>query len=250
MSRASGLQSMAPNVHSAPWPASRSTAVRRALPRGRFAGRTPAGLPSCGNRLEIRRCQRGSSARNQCLRERRESGAVALVKEHHSDIISTSDRNSKTVAGGSPPSSPGATSPPRFSSRRCSGGWVTGRRSGPCSCSWGVGVPAAAAAARSAGRLASRPTPASPHGGRPRGAWSGDGVPNRLAPAPPCPGRPAATGRLVQRRRRASRGAVLPSVLDGWQAQLVAFQECGDELAAAARLVQGWHVHVGRDCAS
>jgi vancomycin resistance protein VanJ len=40
---------------------------------------------------------------------------------------------------------------------------------------------------------------------------------------------------------------LLPSMLEQWQAQLVAFQECGDELAAAARLVQGWHVHVSRD---
>jgi vancomycin resistance protein VanJ len=40
---------------------------------------------------------------------------------------------------------------------------------------------------------------------------------------------------------------LLPSMLDHWQAQLVAFQECGDELAAAARLVKGWHADVGRD---
>ena len=49
----------------------------------------------------------------------------------------------------------------------------------------------------------------------------------------------AGGGRLVAQ--------MLPSVLERWQAQLVAFQECGDELAAAARLVPGWHVHVSRD---
>jgi endonuclease/exonuclease/phosphatase (EEP) superfamily protein YafD len=40
---------------------------------------------------------------------------------------------------------------------------------------------------------------------------------------------------------------LLPSLLDRWQAQLVAFQECGDELAAAVSMVPGWHVHVSRD---
>ena len=40
---------------------------------------------------------------------------------------------------------------------------------------------------------------------------------------------------------------LLPTVLDRWQAQIVAFQECGDELAAATRLVRGWQVHVSRD---
>jgi vancomycin resistance protein VanJ len=40
---------------------------------------------------------------------------------------------------------------------------------------------------------------------------------------------------------------LLPTLLERWQAQLVAFQECGDELAAASRLVRGWHVHASRD---
>jgi vancomycin resistance protein VanJ len=40
---------------------------------------------------------------------------------------------------------------------------------------------------------------------------------------------------------------LLPSVLDRWQAQIVGIQECGEELAAAARLVPGWHLHVSRD---
>jgi endonuclease/exonuclease/phosphatase (EEP) superfamily protein YafD len=40
---------------------------------------------------------------------------------------------------------------------------------------------------------------------------------------------------------------ILPSVLDRWQAQVAAFQECGPELAAAARLVPGWHVFATRD---
>jgi vancomycin resistance protein VanJ len=40
---------------------------------------------------------------------------------------------------------------------------------------------------------------------------------------------------------------LLPSVLERWQAQLVAFQECGEDLAAAARRAHGWHVHTSRD---
>jgi endonuclease/exonuclease/phosphatase (EEP) superfamily protein YafD len=40
---------------------------------------------------------------------------------------------------------------------------------------------------------------------------------------------------------------LLPSVLDRWQAQIVAIQECGEELAAVARRVPGWHLHVSRD---
>jgi len=40
---------------------------------------------------------------------------------------------------------------------------------------------------------------------------------------------------------------MLPSVLDRWQAQIVGLQECGESLAAAVRLVPGWHVHVSRD---
>jgi len=40
---------------------------------------------------------------------------------------------------------------------------------------------------------------------------------------------------------------LLPSMLDRWQAQIVGIQECGEELAAAARLVPGWHLHVSRD---
>jgi endonuclease/exonuclease/phosphatase (EEP) superfamily protein YafD len=49
----------------------------------------------------------------------------------------------------------------------------------------------------------------------------------------------AAGGRLVAQQ--------LPSLLERWQAQLVAIQECGIELAGAARLVPGWHVHASRD---
>jgi endonuclease/exonuclease/phosphatase (EEP) superfamily protein YafD len=40
---------------------------------------------------------------------------------------------------------------------------------------------------------------------------------------------------------------VLPSFLSRWQPQVVAFQECGDPLAAAIRLSAGWHQCVGRD---
>lgn len=40
---------------------------------------------------------------------------------------------------------------------------------------------------------------------------------------------------------------ILPSVLDPWEAQIVAIQECGDELAAAARRLPGWHVRASRD---
>jgi endonuclease/exonuclease/phosphatase (EEP) superfamily protein YafD len=40
---------------------------------------------------------------------------------------------------------------------------------------------------------------------------------------------------------------ILPSVLERWRAQIVAFQECGPELAAAGRLVPGWHVFASRD---
>jgi endonuclease/exonuclease/phosphatase (EEP) superfamily protein YafD len=40
---------------------------------------------------------------------------------------------------------------------------------------------------------------------------------------------------------------ILPSMLDRWEAQIVAIQECGEELAAAARRVPGWHVHISRD---
>jgi len=40
---------------------------------------------------------------------------------------------------------------------------------------------------------------------------------------------------------------ILPSMLQRWDAQIVALQECGDELAAAARRLPGWHVHTSRD---
>lgn len=40
---------------------------------------------------------------------------------------------------------------------------------------------------------------------------------------------------------------ILPSMLDRWDAQIVALQECGEELAAVARRVPGWHVHTSRD---
>jgi endonuclease/exonuclease/phosphatase (EEP) superfamily protein YafD len=40
---------------------------------------------------------------------------------------------------------------------------------------------------------------------------------------------------------------ILPSMLDRWGAQIVAFQECGEELATAARRMPGWHVHTSRD---
>jgi endonuclease/exonuclease/phosphatase (EEP) superfamily protein YafD len=40
---------------------------------------------------------------------------------------------------------------------------------------------------------------------------------------------------------------ILPSVLERWRAQVVAFQECGQELGAAARLVPGWHAFTTRD---
>jgi endonuclease/exonuclease/phosphatase (EEP) superfamily protein YafD len=40
---------------------------------------------------------------------------------------------------------------------------------------------------------------------------------------------------------------ILPSVLERWRAQIVAFQECGPELGAAARLVPGWHAFTSRD---
>jgi vancomycin resistance protein VanJ len=39
----------------------------------------------------------------------------------------------------------------------------------------------------------------------------------------------------------------LPRLLDRWQAQVVAFQECGDELATATRALSGWHIHVSKD---
>ena len=39
----------------------------------------------------------------------------------------------------------------------------------------------------------------------------------------------------------------LPRLLDRWQPQVVAFQECGDELAMAARALSGWHSHVSKD---
>lgn len=40
---------------------------------------------------------------------------------------------------------------------------------------------------------------------------------------------------------------LLPSMLDRWQAQIVGFQECGEELATAARFVRGWNLHTSRD---
>lgn len=40
---------------------------------------------------------------------------------------------------------------------------------------------------------------------------------------------------------------LLPSMLQRWDAQIVGIQECGAELAAAARGVPGWHVHTSRD---
>ena len=40
---------------------------------------------------------------------------------------------------------------------------------------------------------------------------------------------------------------LLPSMLDRWQAQIVGIQECGEELAIAARIVRGWHLHTSRD---
>lgn len=40
---------------------------------------------------------------------------------------------------------------------------------------------------------------------------------------------------------------ILPSVLDRWQAQVVAFQECDPVLADAARLAPGWHAFTTRD---
>jgi vancomycin resistance protein VanJ len=39
----------------------------------------------------------------------------------------------------------------------------------------------------------------------------------------------------------------LPSFLSQWQPQVVAFQECGEPLAAAVRLSAGWQQYVGRD---
>ena len=40
---------------------------------------------------------------------------------------------------------------------------------------------------------------------------------------------------------------MLPVELDRWQAQIVGLQECGETLAAAVRVLPGWHVHVSRD---
>jgi endonuclease/exonuclease/phosphatase (EEP) superfamily protein YafD len=40
---------------------------------------------------------------------------------------------------------------------------------------------------------------------------------------------------------------LLPSMLDRWQAQIVAIQECGEALTGAARMVRGWHLHTSRD---
>jgi endonuclease/exonuclease/phosphatase family metal-dependent hydrolase len=40
---------------------------------------------------------------------------------------------------------------------------------------------------------------------------------------------------------------ILPDFLGRWQPQIVAFQECGEPLAAAVQRVAGWHRHVSRD---
>jgi vancomycin resistance protein VanJ len=40
---------------------------------------------------------------------------------------------------------------------------------------------------------------------------------------------------------------LLPSLLDSWKPQIVAFQECGEPLAAAVRTSVGWHHYEGRD---
>jgi vancomycin resistance protein VanJ len=40
---------------------------------------------------------------------------------------------------------------------------------------------------------------------------------------------------------------ILPDFLARWQPQIVAFQECGEPLAAAVQRVDGWHRHVSRD---
>ena len=40
---------------------------------------------------------------------------------------------------------------------------------------------------------------------------------------------------------------LLPMVLDRWGAQIVAFQECGESLAAAAAQLPGWHHFEGKD---
>ena len=40
---------------------------------------------------------------------------------------------------------------------------------------------------------------------------------------------------------------ILPTFLARWQPQVVAFQECGEPLAAAVQRSTGWHQYVGRD---
>ena len=66
----------------------------------------------------------------------------------------------------------------------------------------------------------------------------------RLLPAPA-----GADVRVVSFNADGGRAAaqILPSMLDRWGAQVVAFQECGEELATAARRMPGWNVHTSRD---
>jgi vancomycin resistance protein VanJ len=66
----------------------------------------------------------------------------------------------------------------------------------------------------------------------------------RLLPAPP-----GDHVRVVSFNADGGRAAaqIFPSMLDGWDAQIVAIQECGEELAGVVRRIPGWHVHTSRD---
>ena len=188
----------------------------------------------CGARIEI---ARPAESRKEDSPKTRAgvSREVEPAREHQADRIDGSgdDPTDGALAGRR---GPRLGIPRGRGGRRrcCCGGWATGRRSAACCSSWVAGcsccrlvvlVPAVAWLRRGSScrwRLGAVVVLGPDHG-----------IPHRLA---------AAASRARGRSRCAScrstprvgdvAAQILPLMLDAWEAQIVAFQECGDELAA------------------